>query len=133
MLEAHTTPSAIPSKPGATVVYLHKWRGFRNKEIGPCFTPIAVKTLRRMQPGSLVWVDTDPMHMQGKVYGYTLVTIGSITDRGNGKFWISFNGGGSLVDGNKTKQHKFMRVQAPVRLEGLLRDNPDATKPAHEY
>ena len=57
---------------GQTVVTFNKWNEFQNQQIDDCFTPFSEEDMKSLKGGDLIWINQEPYHHHGKVYGYTL-------------------------------------------------------------
>lgn len=64
--------STVPPIPfGTPIIYSNQWTGFN---AGDCFegqfNNLSVEKVKSLKAGDTVFVDFDPMHLHGKVYGY---------------------------------------------------------------
>ena len=73
---ALSTAPRIPF--GTPIVYSNQWTGFT---AGDCFEGqfknLSVEEVSSLKAGDTIFVDVDPMHLHGKVYGYFK---GKVTD-----------------------------------------------------
>ena len=119
--------SRIPKRHGSVVIIGR--RGERNHGLGRCFQPIGWRALREVKRGTLVWFADEHVSASGGVDGMRLVEFGTMSRKDEGKFWVSFTMGGTLIESDKP-QGKFYRVRARRRLEGLIAQYPhDVTVP----
>ena len=56
---------------GFHVYYFNKWAGFETEELHQFFERLTHEELFLLKRGDIVWVDQEPYHREGKVYGYT--------------------------------------------------------------
>lgn len=61
---------------GDWFIYYNKWTGWEPEDL-PKRKPVYPKD---MKVGDKLWLDVDPIHHHGKVYGYVLVEIKEIKD-----------------------------------------------------
>lgn len=113
----------IPARSGATVVHHNQWRGFSCPDIAACFENVPFGEVESLQPGDLIWVDTDPLSPHGKVYGWVLRRVKQVSRRSNG-LWIDHSGGGFIIREDYMR-HKVQRVKDPERLAELLAQHGD--------
>jgi hypothetical protein len=66
------------------VFYFNKWQGIDLPEVRECFRALNEDELSRLETGTLIWVDLDPYHPAGHVYGFTAATVTALRthDRG---------------------------------------------------
>lgn len=84
--------STVVFELGFRVYHFNLWADFdARKELRPFFSHLDHKELFALKPGDTVWIDEEPYHPQGKVYGYTKRKISSITEV-NGNVRITFGG-----------------------------------------
>ncbi len=62
------------------VFYYNKWRGVDLPEIAECFSQLSPKAVNNLKKGDEVWIDDEPYHLNGKVYGYTRVEFSEAVD-----------------------------------------------------
>lgn len=57
------------------VFHYNKWAGLELPELVRCFEPMSEEEITNLQVGDTVWLDLEPYHLNGKVYGYSRVRI----------------------------------------------------------
>lgn len=86
-----------PSIPvGTAIIYYNKWTGFETRAFNGQFELLSAEEILFLKPGEVVYVDVDPLHPHGKVYGRIKVVITDIQCvkiRGLVEFRISYQGG----------------------------------------
>ena len=53
-----------------TALYYNRWTGWENNTISNFFRPATIEDIEKMKSGDQIWMDVDPIHPNGKVYGY---------------------------------------------------------------
>ena len=51
-------------------LYYNQWTGWENNTINSFFRRATTEDIEKMKAGDQVWIDIDPIHPNGKVYGY---------------------------------------------------------------
>ena len=58
---------------GKSVFYYNKWRGVDFPELRACFRQLSANEIAGLKQGDEVWIDGEPYHLNGKVYGFTQI------------------------------------------------------------
>jgi len=75
---------------GFHVYYFNQWAGFETKELHQFFAHLTPEELLGLKQGDVVWVDQEPYHRDGKVYGYTKRVVWGTELLPNKRFRVSF-------------------------------------------
>jgi hypothetical protein len=113
------TQVARATKPipfGTTVLTFNKWTGYQNNNVKTYFRPAKASDIRKLKVGDSIWIDTDPLHPNGKVYGFVKNLVSG--RRGNK---ICFNDGFTSLHDNIY----FVDDEAP--LAELIAEDPLST------
>ncbi len=94
-------------------LYFNQWTGLQNREVGKCFAPATLEELQSLKKGDDIWIDEDPIHPNGKVYGFLRSTFKKFED---GMVYHS-SGYGSLL-------HKFYILKDEDQLRSLIESDP---------
>lgn len=94
-------------------LYYNQWTGLQNDEVTKCFAPATSEDLNGLKAGDDIWIDEDPIHPNGKVYGFLRSTFKKFE---NGMVYHS-SGYGSLL-------HKFYILKDEARLRSLIEADP---------
>lgn len=62
------------------VFYYNQWRGVDLPELRECFSQLSTDEVANLKQGDEVWIDGEPYHLNGKVYGYTRVAFSGQVD-----------------------------------------------------
>lgn len=57
------------------IFHYNRWRGVEVPEIHACFTELTTTEKKKLKKGERIWLDLEPYHLNGKVYGYSGVEI----------------------------------------------------------
>ena len=87
------------------IFYYNKWRGIELPEVAECFSHLSKEEVMNLKQGDEVWVDKEPYHLNGKVYGYTKIQFSE-----------------TMNDYQKTQ---FFKVNSPEKLEKLVQKHGD--------
>jgi hypothetical protein len=88
-----------------TVFYYNKWRGVDLPELRECFAQLSAAEVAELKKDDEVWIDDEPYHLNGKVYGYTR-TVCSDTTHSDYSF-------------------PLFKCVDPKRLEALIKEHGD--------
>ena len=119
----------INFKPGDSIYYQNEWRNFRSTELQDLFVRMNEEELKKLLIGDSVWINDEPYHPAGKVYGYTYVKIlGMVSDNERIKFT-----GGTMLNGQIVEDHYFVwphinvyRILNEERFSDVLNLSPEA-------
>ena len=102
---------------GSRVVDLDEEREFFDPEMSACFVPLGTRLLRRLETGTMVWVDRTGPGRYSHAFEY--MQICSIEDHPNGTRGILLRD--MSVDVNPRRPNgKLLRLIAPRRLAQLI-------------
>jgi hypothetical protein len=57
------------------IIYYNKHARLDVPKLAECFTQITESRKKKLNVGDSIWVDLEPYHPSGKVYGFTMVKI----------------------------------------------------------
>ncbi len=98
---------------GTAVLCYNQWTGYENQTVGRFFRQATAEDIRRLQPGDVVWLDEDPIHPNGKVYGFVKTKVEGVEgDR------VYFQGGFTTLHG------KIHFVSDEAELAKLIASDP---------
>ncbi|GEM_PF-2810828 len=103
---------------GFNVFYFNQWKGFETKELFQYFSHLDSKELFALKRGDVVWIDEEPYHRNGKVYGYTKRVVWSVEILPNKSIRIAF----SPTEFTTFSPSGLGRSIAQVRNEGALKN-----------
>lgn len=97
ILSPTPVPKHVLFKVGDTLIYYHRWKRWESPQDQQWFTWLKPEEIEQLAPGDQVWMDVDPLHHNGKVYGCQLVEIISILGTAQTGIRISFDRGFTTV------------------------------------
>lgn len=107
-------------------VYYNRWRGVEIKGIGACFDRLEEKDYETISPGDELWVDPDPLHPNGKVYGFAKVKVSNVEDDPDGKNKRVHYSGRFVGSGfSNTCLGRFYQLTDTDALETLVAEHGD--------
>ncbi len=119
---------------GTTLVTYNQWTNWQKPADQHWFEPLCLGRVEELDPGDQVWVDVDPLHPTGKVYGRKLVKInsrkGSISSSEG--LWISHSLGGCRFKIGEDRQ-KFARLTNERAVRWWCDRHPLAYNPGYHY
>ena len=90
--------------------------GWLSSEIGKFFRRATFDDFQALKPGQDIWLDEDPIHLNGKVYGYRRCQF------------VSFDGVKLYHSNGMTSYlHKVFLVEDPGALQRFLEEHPLAS------
>jgi len=116
--------------PGTLVLFYNLWTGWESPEIREAFEELEYENVKELKEGDLVWIDGQPYHMNGKVYGCLLVKITRIETPGlqdePNSIKIHFKEGFTV----STPKHpgRFFRLNHEDKVAKIVDLNPLATR-----
>lgn len=79
---------------GTPVIYFNQWTGFETREFSELFKILSAEEITNLKVGQEIYVDIDPLHRHGKVYGRIKAVVTKIETTKNGnEYHIHFKGG----------------------------------------
>lgn len=78
---------------GTPIVNYNMWTRFDTKAFAGQFVPFDAEGVKALKVGDIVYLDVDPLHPKGKVYGSVKVAITAITEVNGGERVIYYRGG----------------------------------------
>jgi len=109
------------------VLHYNRWTGFESKVIAAQFRRMTAAEVEAIAVGDEVWVSRDPIHPNGKVYGYArerITGVAYLEERGETR--LHFSGGCTTVAERST--HPCYVVKSPSTLARLVVANPLCTQ-----
>jgi hypothetical protein len=109
---------------GSPIVHFNQWTGFENKEVCKFFELMTLDDIAKLSEGDILWVDVDPMHRHGKVYGWVKATLLHKTWADPG-YEISWKGGSVSGRYNRLVENtKFYKVKDEAALLAFTKNFP---------
>ena len=112
---------------GTTLVYFNQWTGWESDEIRGAFKQLTFDEVIALSTGDRVWLDVDPLHPNGKVYGYVLHEVKSVENTDSNTIMLRFSRGGYTTvwrDGNSG----VFRLKNERDTLRFVEQNPLATR-----
>ena len=78
---------------GTPVIYYNQWTGFKTKAFRDQFVALSADDIKQLKEGDEIYVDIDPLHPNGKVYGRIKTKVHKLEPIGSGEFRIYYSGG----------------------------------------
>ena len=114
-------------KLGQPILYYNKWTGFENEDISSCFRKATYDDLVEMKDGGSVWINQDPIHPNGKVYGYVQRRVLSVEVSETAlRICWGIDRYSNKVRGESL--YPLFILTEPQKLSGLLKRYPLATQ-----
>ncbi len=86
------TGKALPI--GTPVIYFNQWTDFETNEFKGQFKTLTAEEIKNLAVGQEIYVDVDPLHRNGKVYGRIKAVVSKIECIEDGKeFRVHYKGG----------------------------------------
>jgi hypothetical protein len=101
---------------GTAVLTYNRWTEYENKDIHRYFRRATAEDIQNLKAGDAVWIDEDPIHPNGKVYGFIKTKVERV--EGNK---IHFD------DGFTTLHNKIYFVDDEPTLAALVAADPKMT------
>ncbi|HYE22736.1 MAG TPA: hypothetical protein VD998_04065 [Verrucomicrobiae bacterium] len=73
---------------GTAVLTYNRWTEYENRDVHRHFRQATAEDIRNLKSGDAIWIDEDPIHPNGKVYGFVKTRVDCV--EGNK---IHFDGG----------------------------------------
>lgn len=113
---------------GTPIIYYNKWTGFETDVFREQFRHLPPEELKLLVVGDVVYLDIDPLHPAGKVYGRVKAIITQIDVLSNNELRFFYRGGHHL--GFKTTHnlecHGIEKAVDEVILARIVADNPES-------
>jgi hypothetical protein len=109
------------------VLYYNRWTGFECQAIGRQFRPMTRAEVERIAVGNEVWMDRDPIHRNGKVYGFVRERITRVERMGGDEIRLHFTSGFTTVSPQRST-HPCFAVRNHPALARLVAANPLCTR-----
>ncbi len=103
-------------------LYYNRWNGLKTKHVSPLFILLTFEEVAGLSEGTQIWFDQDPIHPQGKVYGFLQRTITGVDKLSETQLGVNFNDGFSRI--KKGGQIKLYRLLDENALRELIKSDP---------
>jgi hypothetical protein len=103
---------------GTALIYFNQWTGFETKEFRGKFVPFTEDEIKNLKKDDVIYVDVDPLHPQGKVYGWVKATVMRVVPLENGEFQIAYNGV-NYMGTKRTKDGLCIDIERAVDEQAL--------------
>ena len=118
---------------GTTLVTYNQWTNWEKPADQNWFKPLCFGRVAELDPGNQVWIDIDPLHPHGKVYGRRLCQITKIIGNPNrGGLWLEYTSGGSRMRINESAR-KFARLTNERAVRWWCDRHPLAYNPGYRH
>lgn len=101
------------------VLYYNRWTGFESHAIRGQFRPMTIAEVHAIAVGDEVWMSRDPIHPNGKVYGYARRRITGVAYLENDDIQLYFASGFTTVS-PKRSTHPCAVIDDPRALARLI-------------
>lgn len=111
---------------GTALLHYNRWTGWESEKVREAFQELNFNEVKRLRPNDQIWFDVDPLHPNGKVYGFVLVEIKNIEideDRVKIVHTIGFNN-----IRRKNSSTEIFRLKNEHDMLLLAEQNPLATQ-----
>lgn len=105
---------------GFHVYYFNQWAGFETKELHQFFSHLDAEELFALKRGDIVWIDEEPYHRDGKVYGYTKRVVWGTELHPTGSLRVDFGPTGSMRFLPGGRGRSITKVQDEQALKNML-------------
>ncbi|MDO8621894.1 MAG: hypothetical protein Q7R80_01565 [bacterium] len=109
------------------VLHYNRWTGLESQAIAKQFRPMTATEVRAIAVGDEVWMSQDPIHSNGKVYGYARRLITKVERLPNGEFRLHFESGYTTVAPTRSTLPCYA-VPRPRSLARLVVETPLCTQ-----
>lgn len=103
-------------KLGTAVLYFNQWTGYRNRDVTRHFRKASAADIERLRAGDVIWINEDPIHPNGKVYGFVKARVKKVEGKE-----IHFDSGFT------TFHNKIFLVSDESVLSELIASDPKMT------
>lgn len=115
---------------GTTLVYYNKWTNWESKEIREALEGLTFDEVAGLSVGDQIWVDVDPLHPNGKVYGCVLAAVTEIEKVDEDTVMVRYeapnlSGGRRIYKDHGTTQLARLKNESETFV--FVQDNPVAT------
>ena len=108
------------------IFYYNRWRGVEVREIHDCFKALEPQGMKQLKPGDTIWLNLEPYHLNGKVYGYSAVKIQGVHRKSGAKEYTyesrSCQGGFRM---DQQYHPRMWKLTNRSKLEALIQQNGD--------
>ncbi len=106
---------------GTLLIHYNHWTGFETKEFKGQFNPMTSEDIRNLKAGDIVFINLDPLHPNGKVYGRVKAFIEKMEPCADGEFRFYFEsprarGFGTTKNGVSSKIDKAVNEAVLVEI-----------------
>lgn len=106
---------------GTNVFYFNQWADFEAKELHKFFTHLTPKEVTALKRGNIVWIDQEPYHRHGKVYGYTKIVVTDVVILEDKSIRVSFGNGFTTFSSDGGRGRTIAWVKDERALQKTLR------------
>lgn len=104
---------------GDVVIYFDQWKGFEGSTEG-VFKALSFDVAKNLKAGDSIWKDDEPYHGNGKVYGFTYLTIEKVETEPDGKIRLWFSKQAFTVIWEERCSGKIFTCKDEKKLEQLI-------------
>ncbi|MFZ2193286.1 MAG: hypothetical protein WAV31_03505 [Candidatus Moraniibacteriota bacterium] len=101
---------------GTVVLTYNQWTGYDNYAVCNYYRPATEDEIRNLKPGNAIWINEDPLHPRGKVYGFVKKKVNRV--EGNKVYF---------GNGFTTFHDSIFFVEDETALEKLIATDPRMT------
>jgi hypothetical protein len=78
---------------GTPIIYYNHWTGFETEAFRKQFKQFTPEEIRKLKKGDVIYVDIDPLHPRGKVYGHIKALVTDVEYTSGSEIRIHYRGG----------------------------------------
>lgn len=118
MVATCRTDNAPAFSVGTNVYYFNQWADFEAKELHKFFTHLTPEEIFALKQGDVIWIDQEPYHRHGKVYGYTKITVTDVVVLENKSIRVSFGNGFTTfaADGSRGRTIAWVKDERALHM-----------------
>jgi len=105
---------------GFSVYYFNQWVNFETRELRQFFSHLDSNELFALKQGDIVWVDEEPYHRDGKVYGYTKRMVTDTEIHPTGSLCVNLGAVGYMRFHPSGLGRSITKVRDEVGLKNML-------------
>lgn len=109
------------------ILHYNRWTDFECPAIGRQFRAMTAREVHAIAVGDEVWMSQDPIHPNGKVYGYVRERISRVVCLPDGDIRLHFRDGFTTVS-PKRSTHPCYAVRNHPALARLVANQPMCTQ-----
>ena len=116
------TKAAKPFSAGDKLIYYNKWTNWDSGEVREGIEQLTFEEVSALSVGDLVWLDTDPLHPNGKVYGSILRRVTQVEKIDDDTVKVFHSYGMTTV--NRNTGSKLTRLKDSQAMAAFVAANP---------